>query len=86
MARIGAHTSIGQSTSGNEDACCLKVARTPAGVSDWATEAVAWGLKCGVISGTKGADGTRYVSPQMPVTRATMAAILINSIDNDLLA
>ena len=53
-------------------------------VDGWATDAVAWGLNNGVISG-KEVGSSRMIDPLGSVTRAEMAAILMNSIDNSLL-
>ena len=53
-------------------------------VDGWATDAVAWGLNKGVISG-KEVGSSRVLDPLGSVTRAEMAAILMNSIDNSLL-
>ena len=53
-------------------------------VSTWATAKVAWSLGSGVINGAD-VDGTKYVQPQKAVTRAEMAAILMNAIDNDII-
>ncbi len=53
-------------------------------VADWAKESVAWALNKGVISGAL-IDGQRYVQPGIAVNRATMAAILMNSLDEGIL-
>ena len=53
-------------------------------VSSWARASVAWGLSKGVITGSL-VNGTRYVSPGADVTRAMMAVVLVNAIENGLL-
>ena len=78
-AKIFAGTEI----TGGDD----KLAAMPdeAEVPNWARTAVAWGLENGVISGKKGVDGKRYVAANDTVTRAEMAAIIKNAVDNLLL-
>ena len=51
-------------------------------VSNWATNNVSWCLENGVINGAD-VDGTKYVQPQKTVTRAEMAAILTNAINQN---
>lgn len=53
-------------------------------VDSWARGGVAWALNHGVISGVE-QDGARFVSPQGTVTRAQMAAIMMNAIQAGLL-
>lgn len=53
-------------------------------VSNWAFDSVAWGLNNGVINGAD-INGVRYIQPDVNVNRATMAAILMNSLDEGLL-
>ncbi|MDO4183363.1 MAG: S8 family serine peptidase [Coriobacteriia bacterium] len=63
-----------------------KLAAMPdeAAVSSWARESVAWALDQGIISG-KLVDGQRLVAPGATVTRAEMAAILVNAINKGVL-
>lgn len=53
-------------------------------VSDWAGDSVAWGLNKGVISGWSEA-GVRYIKPQMEVDRGTMAAVMMNAIEENVI-
>lgn len=53
-------------------------------VDGWARQSVAWALNHGVISGVE-RNRQRYVSPKTAVTRAQMAAIMMNAIEHDLL-
>ena len=53
-------------------------------VASWATSSVAWGLDEGVISG-KQRSGARYVAPNDAVSRAEMAAIIVNCADSGVL-
>ena len=55
-----------------------------ASVSDWAREVVAWGLNEGVMSGVL-EDGVRYLRPQKPIDRSTMAAVMMNAIQSGVL-
>lgn len=56
-----------------------------ASTSDWARESVAWAVQHGVINGIPGANGTRTLVPQGTVTRAQMAAIMMNAANEGLL-
>ncbi|MDO4183439.1 MAG: S8 family serine peptidase [Coriobacteriia bacterium] len=47
----------------------------------WAMVGVAWGLDKGIISGVD-RDGVRYLEPLTKVDRSTMAAIMVNAINN----
>lgn len=49
-------------------------------VDGWARQSVAWSLEKGVISGVA-IGNSKYVSPNLPVTRATMAAVMMNAIE-----
>ena len=53
-------------------------------VSPWAPDSVAWGLNKGMINGVDEADG-RYVRPGLGVDRATMAAVMMNAIQKEVL-
>ena len=56
------------------------------GVSDWARSAVAWAVETGVINGVEGEDGTRTLDAVRDITRAEMAAMMLNAIDAGALA
>lgn len=47
--------------------------------SPWARESVAWAVSAGVINGVGQADSTRLLDPQGTVTRAQMAAVMMNA-------
>lgn len=49
-------------------------------VDGWASQAVAWGLNNGVISGSL-EDGVRYLRPLQEVNRSTMATVMKNAIE-----
>lgn len=53
-------------------------------VSDWAVEGVAWAVENGVINGVETEDG-RELQPQAAVTRAQMAAMMMNAIKGNIL-
>ena len=53
-------------------------------VPSWGKASVEWGLDEGVISG-KQRSGTRYVAPNDAVSRAEMAAIIVNCADSGVL-
>lgn len=65
----GADWSAMLSTAGHES------------VSPWAAQSVAWCMDNGVISGVDGPDG-RHIRPQDTVTRATIAQVMMNAIEN----
>lgn len=66
------------------DAAALTAMPDASDVSDWATDAVAWGLAHKVISGVD-KDGVRFVTPQGDVDRAQMAQIMMNAIEGEVL-
>ncbi len=53
-------------------------------VSDWAVEGVAWAVENGVINGVETEDG-HELQPQAAVTRAQMAAMMMNAIKGNIL-
>lgn len=61
----------------NADRTKLNSMSDSSSVSSWAVNTVAWCLNNGVMSGI---DGTR-IAPQDNVTRASMAAMLVNSVN-----
>ena len=66
------------------DASDLTVMPDATDVSDWATQSVTWCLSKKVISGVNETDG-RYVRPGMAVDRATMAQMMMNTIEGGVL-
>ncbi len=55
-------------------------------VSSWAQGGMAWAVENGVINGVEVAGGGRELQPQAPVTRAQMAAVMMNVVEAGLLA
>lgn len=53
--------------------------------SSWARPSLAWAVGNGVVSGFAGAGGTRTLAPQGTVTRAQMAAVVMNAAQAGLL-
>ena len=53
-------------------------------VSDWAADSVAWSVNNGVISGVDTEAG-RDLAPADPVTRAQMAAIMMNAVSGEVI-
>ncbi|MBQ9954581.1 MAG: S8 family serine peptidase [Eggerthellaceae bacterium] len=53
--------------------------------SNWAKPSVVWATSQGVING-KDIDGVRLLAPKEPVTRAEMAAVMMNTITSGLLS
>lgn len=53
----------------------------PDSVSGWARGAVAWAVEEGVISGVEGEYGSRSLEGQRPLTRAEMAAMVMNAVE-----
>lgn len=52
----------------------------------WAEPSVIWATSQGVINGVANPDGTRSLMPQKAVTRAEMAAVMMNAITSGLLS
>lgn len=50
--------------------------------SPWAQAGVAWAVDEGIINGVGQADGSRLLEPQGVVTRAQMAAIMMNAVQS----
>ncbi len=67
-----------------EDANCAKFDGMPdkGKVSSWAVESVIWCLDESVINGVKLTNGGRALSPLSSVTRAMMATVVMNAIEN----
>ncbi len=55
-------------------------------VSDWAKPAVAWAVQQGIVNGVENADGTRSLQGVRDITRAEMAAMMLNAVDAGVLA
>lgn len=53
--------------------------------SGWAVGSVAWAVQNGVINGLLNADGSRMLAPQGRVSRAQMAAVMMNAVKGGLL-
>lgn len=53
--------------------------------SGWARQSVIWAVDKGILNGATLADGTRALLPKDSVTRAELAAIMINAIDNGII-
>lgn len=51
--------------------------------NDWARDAMTWATDEGVINGVDGADGKRLM-PQVPITRAQMAQVMMNAMEGGL--
>ncbi len=49
--------------------------------SDWAKPAVAWAVQMGIVNGVELDDGTRILSADRDITRAEMAAMMLNAVD-----
>ena len=50
-------------------------------VSDWAKPAVAWAVQMGIVNGVENAGGTRSLQGPRDITRAEMAAMMLNAVD-----
>lgn len=53
--------------------------------SGWARQSVMWAVDKGILNGRTLADGTRELSPKGTVTRAQLAAIMMNAINNGII-
>lgn len=51
------------------------------GVSDWARPAVSWAVQQGIVNGVENPDGTRSLQGPRDITRAEMAAMMLNAVD-----
>lgn len=54
-------------------------------ISGWARPAVAWAVEQGVLNGVENADGTRMLQGVRNITRAEMAAMMKNAVDEGVL-
>ncbi len=50
-------------------------------VSEWARPAVAWAVQQGIVNGVENPDGTRSLQGPRDITRAEMAAMMLNAVD-----
>lgn len=53
--------------------------------SSWAQSSVIWAVDKGIINGYNNRDGTKSLDPHGTVTRAQMAAVMMNAINNGLI-
>ena len=72
--------AAGADLEGQDESALGAFADAP-GVSAWARPAVAWAVERGVISGVEQADGSRTLDATRVLTRAEMAAMMVNAVD-----
>ena len=68
------------------DAASLDVFSDAEDVSGWAVQTMAWAVETGVIEGVEGEDGSRSLDATRALTRAEMAAMVMNAVDKGVLA
>ena len=68
------------------DAASLDVFSDAEDVSGWAVQTMAWAVEAGVIEGVEGEDGSRSLDATRALTRAEMAAMVMNAVDKGALA
>ena len=68
------------------DAASLDVFSDTEDVSGWAVQTMAWAVEAGVIEGVEGEDGSRSLDATRALTRAEMAAMMMNAVDKGALA
>lgn len=68
------------------DAASLDVFSDTEDVSGWAVQTMAWAVEAGVIEGVEGEDGSRSLDATRALTRAEMAAMVMNAVDKGALA
>ena len=68
------------------DAASLDVFSDAEDVSGWAVQTMAWAVETGIINGVEGEDGSRSLDAARPLTRAEMAAMVMNAVDKGALA
>ncbi|MDN0056353.1 S-layer homology domain-containing protein [Collinsella ihumii] len=54
-------------------------------VSDWARSAMAWAVESGIINGVEADNGTRELQAGRTISRAEMAAMIMNSVNKGVL-
>lgn len=84
MIANAAHELCGRSIEGASRAK-LEAMPDAQSVPEWAADSIAWCLNEGVVNGVD-ESGTRYVEPASIVDRATMAQIMVNTIDAEALS
>ena len=67
------------------DASVLEDFNDPESVSDWATPVMAWAVESGVINGVALNDGTFDLQGSREVTRAEMAMMVMNAVEEGIL-
>ena len=50
-------------------------------ITDWAVDSVAWAVENGIINGVELRDGTLELRATETMSRAQMAAMILNAID-----
>ena len=68
------------------DAASLDVFSDAEDVSGWAVQTMAWAVEAGIINGVEGEDGSRSLDATRALTRAEMAAMVMNAVDKGVLA
>ena len=68
------------------DAASLDVFSDAEDVSGWAVQTMAWAVETGIINGVEGEDGSRSLDATRALTRAEMAAMVMNAVDKGALA
>ena len=68
------------------DAASLDVFSDAEDVSGWAVQTMAWAVETGIINGVEGEDGSRSLDATRALTRAEMAAMVMNAVDKGVLA
>lgn len=77
--------AVGADTSG-ADLSVLDGFPDASEISPWARPSVAWAVESGVISGVELPDGTRLLQPVRNLIRGEMAAMVVNAIEQGVLA
>ena len=67
------------------DAASLDVFSDAEDVSGWAVQTMAWAVETGIINGVEGEDGSRSLDATRALTRAEMAAMVMNAVDKGVL-
>lgn len=77
--------AVGANTA-DADLSALDAFPDAAEVSSWARHSVAWAVEQRLLNGVELADGTRVLSATRDITRAEMAAMMLNAVDAGVLA
>lgn len=78
-------SAVGANTAG-ADLSVLDAFPDAAEVSSWARPSVAWAVEQGLLNGEEQSGGTRVLSATRDITRAEMAAMMLNAVDVGVLA